>query len=151
MCLQQPFYFALLLAVVAPALADAQGGSLTGAVVDGTGGVRPGATITLVGGPSTPRRTQTDAEGRFAFAGVSPGLFTLTVSRSGFGEVTVDGVEVAATTVESAEITLRLAAFNEAVVVSATRIEEPPHRIPMSISALTGADIRRRAVENLTD
>ncbi len=51
----------------------------------------------------------------------------------------------------NAHITLRLAAFDDAVVVTATRIEQPLQQGPMSISAVTGADIERRAIDNLTE
>ena len=138
------------LAVIQAAPAAAQGGQVTGAVVDATGGVLPGATVILTGDPEGPRSTVSDAEGRFAFTGVSPGVYAVTLFLSGFAEVTLDGVEVAVDPVELPEVTLRLAAFDEAVVVTATRIEEPLQRVPMSISAVTGADIVRRAVDNLT-
>ena len=58
---------------------------------------------------------------------------------------------VAGDLVELPAITLRLAAFDDAVVVTATRIEEPLQQVPLSISAVTGADIERRAVGNLTE
>ena len=50
----------------------AQSGAVSGAVVDGTGGVLPGATVTLRGGPDGPRAVQTDASGRFVFTGLAP-------------------------------------------------------------------------------
>ena len=37
------------------------------------------------------------------------------------------------------------------MVVTATRIEQPLQQVPMSISAVTGADIERRAIDNLTE
>ena len=135
--------------VVSPTAA--QSGALTGVVADETGAVLPGATVTLSGGPAGSRETQTDAAGRFTFPGLAPGAYRLTVFLSGFGEVTVDRVSVAADTVELPPITLWLASFDEAVVVTATRIEEPLQQVPMSISAVTGADIERRAIGNLTE
>ena len=135
--------------VVSPTAA--QSGALTGVVADETGAVLPGATVTLSGGPAGSRETQTDAAGRFTFPGLAPGAYRLTVFLSGFGEVTVDRVSVAADPVELPPITLRLASFDEAVVVTATRIEEPLQQVPMSISAVTGADIERRAIGNLTE
>ena len=73
----------------APAPVAAQSGQITGVVVNATGGVLPGATVTLVGGPGRPRSAQTDARGRFAVSGLSPGVYTVTVVLHGFGEVTV--------------------------------------------------------------
>ena len=75
----------------------------------------------------------------------------LRVFLSGSGEATVDGVAVAGDPVELPPVTLRLVAFEDATVVTATRIEEPLQQVPMSVSAVTGADIERRAIENLTE
>ena len=131
--------------------AAAQTGQVTGVVVDATGGVLPGTTVTLIGGPDDPRTAQTDARGRFAFTGLAPGVYTVTVFLNGFGEVTVDDIAVAADPVALPLITLRLAAFDDVVVVTATRIEEPLPQVPMSIAAVTGTDIERRAIGNLTE
>ena len=107
----------VFLPAAVPLPAEAQSVQITGVVVDATGGVLPGASVTL----------------------------------RGFGAATVEGVAVAGDLVELPAITLRLAAFDDAVVVTATRIEEPLQQVPLSISAVTGADIERRAVGNLTE
>ena len=142
---------ALLGFTVAAPLAAAQSGVVGGVVADETGAVLPGATVTLRGGPGGSQETLTDATGRFAFQGLASGAYTVTAFLSGFGEVTTDAVAVAAHPVELPPITLRIASFDEAVVVTATRIEEPLQQVPMSISAVTGADIERRAIGNLTE
>ena len=120
-------------------------------VVDATGAVLPGATVTLSDTLGTPREVQADARGRFAFTDLAPGTYKVIVSLRGFDAVTVAGVAVGADPVELPAITLRLAAFDEAVVVTATRIEEPLQQVPMSISAVTGAEIEQRAIGNLTE
>ena len=132
------------------AAATAQTGEIAGVVVDTTGGVLPGATVTLTGaaGGAT---TQADAEGRFTFGRLPAGVYAVTVFLSGFGQATVDDITVGVEPVALPPITLRLGAFEEAAVVTATRIEEPLQEVPMSISAVTGADIERRAIENLTE
>ena len=79
-----------------PRLAAAQAGEITGVVVDATGGVLPGATVTLSGGPDIPREVQADARGRFTFTDLSPGAYAVTVSLGGVGAVTVDGIVIAA-------------------------------------------------------
>ena len=132
-------------------VAAAQTGAIAGIVVDATGGVLPGATVMLTGAAGGPTTTQTDAEGRFAFGGLSPGVYAVTVFLSGFGETTVDGVAVGGEPITIPPIALRLGAFEEAAVVTATRVEEPLQQVPMSISAVTGADIERRAIDNLTE
>ena len=84
------------------------------------------------------------------FTGLAPGVYTVTVFLAGFGEVRVDDVVVVADPVALPDITLQLAAFDDVVVVTATRIEEPLPQLPLSIAAVTGADIERRAIGNLT-
>ena len=131
--------------------AGAQTGEIAGIVVDATGEVLPGATVALTGDPATPMIARTDAKGSFTFSGLSPGVYAVTVFLNGFREATVDGVAVDGEPVTLPPVTLRLKAFEEAAVVTATRIEEPLQAVPMSISAVTGADIERRAIENLTE
>ena len=132
-------------------IAMAQTGEIAGVVVDATGGVLPGATVTLAGGPGGAVTAQTDAEGRFRFTGLPPGVYAVRVFLSGFGEATVAGVTVGGGPVALPPVALRLGAFEEAAVVTATRVEEPLQQVPMSISAVTGADIERRAIDNLTE
>ena len=141
----------LVVCMMGGASAAAQSGQIAGVVVDATGAVLPGATVTLSDALGTPREVQADARGRFEFTGLAPGTYTVIVSLSGFGAVTVAGVAVETDPVELPAITLRLATFEEAVVVTATRIEEPLQQVPMSISAVTGAQIERRAIGNLTE
>ncbi len=139
------------LLVCAIAGSASQSGQIAGMVVDATGAVLPGARVRLSGGPDTPRQVQADAGGRFGFTGLVPGTYTVTVSRSGFGTVSLEDVNVGADPVELPAITLRLAPFEEAVVVTATRFEEPLQQVPMSVSAVTGDDLERRAIGNLTE
>ncbi|MDE2963515.1 MAG: TonB-dependent receptor [Acidobacteriota bacterium] len=120
-------------------------------VVDETGAVLPGVKVTLSGGLDTAREVQADASGRFGFTGLLPGTYTVTVSRIGFGTERVEGIAVGTDPVELPAMTLRLAPFEEAVVVTATRFEEPPQQVPMSVSAVTGDDLERRAIGNLTE
>jgi hypothetical protein len=60
--------------------------TLTGQVVDDRDVPIPGATVVAAGGPPVPgARTATTTEnGRFAIAGVDPGLYTLTVAKAGY-------------------------------------------------------------------
>ena len=72
----------------APAPAQAaprQAGIIGGQIVDQTGGVMPGVTVTLTGQQmSQPATTHTDASGRFMFRGLPAGEFTLTGTLPGF-------------------------------------------------------------------
>ena len=141
----------LFLMVAAAPSAAAQSGQISGVVADATGGVLRGASVTLTGGPDGHREVQTDDAGRFAFMGLQPGTYTVTVSLGGFDAESVDGVAVRSDPVELPVITLQLAAFDDALVVTATRMEEPLREVPMSISVATGADIERQRIGNLTE
>ena len=141
----------LLLLVCAIGGSAAQSGRIAGMVVDETGAVLTGVKVALSGSADTPREVETDAGGRFGFTGLVPGTYAVTVTRVGFGTATVEGVAVGTDPVELPAITLRLAPFEEAVVVTATRFEEPQQQVPMSVSAVTGEDLERRAIGNLTE
>src|SRR5207245_1349438 len=73
--------FILVLAIVANARADVTRFDLSGTVVDGTGGVLPGASVTLKNvDTGFVRSTVTDDQGRYSFAALNPtGRWTLSV------------------------------------------------------------------------
>lgn len=67
------------------ALAQSVTGSISGTVTDSTGGVLVGASVTLQGDQTgATRSATTDEEGRFTFAALQPGVYTLIVEQSGF-------------------------------------------------------------------
>jgi hypothetical protein len=72
-------------------------GSISGNVTDSTGGLLPGAAVTIKGeinGES--RTTQTNSEGRFTFAALQPGTYQLKIERSGFQTLEQKGVVLSA-------------------------------------------------------
>src|SRR5262245_35074872 len=81
------FVFLLLLVSCASTLALAQSvtGSISGVVVDPNGAVVPGATITLVKDETNDKRNQPSNEsGRFNFASLQPGVYSLRIEHAGF-------------------------------------------------------------------
>ena len=74
---------ALALAFAPVALAQIARGNIYGAVVDPTGALLPGATITL-SGPLGTHTTTSDTQGEFRFLNVDQGTHTLTVELMGF-------------------------------------------------------------------
>ena len=71
---------ALALALALPTLAHAQGGSTTatvrGTVTDTSGGVLPGATVTITdAGTKAIRSTVSDDRGGYLFTGLFPGTY----------------------------------------------------------------------------
>ncbi len=68
-----------------PALAQASFTSLRGTVADSTGALIPGAAVTLVNPATGFTATQTsDSAGRYSFAQLTPGTYTLHVAAQGF-------------------------------------------------------------------
>ena len=75
--------------LVCLAALPAFGSSLSGSLIDPTGGVVPDATIRLLRSPdSSPKATVTDSRGQFFFVDLDPGEYRLTASFPGFVTVT---------------------------------------------------------------
>lgn len=140
----------LLLLLVWPAPGSAQTGSVTGSVVDETGLVLPGASVTLRG-EGVPRTVSTDGRGEFEIAGVAPGTYALTVSLPGFSDVTVEDVAVSAGATAAPPVTLPLASFGDTVVVTASRNEVRLIDAPVSTSVITGATLETTPAQNYGD
>ena len=72
-------------------------GSISGAVMDSSGGMIPGATITLLSEKTGQSRGSTsNSEGRFNFAALQPGTYALRVERQGFQTLEQRGVVLSA-------------------------------------------------------
>jgi len=76
---------ALLALVPSMAAAQTETGRVAGIITDQSGGVLPGATVTLTSvGTKAVRSTVTDSNGRYNFANLLPGDYDLLVELSGF-------------------------------------------------------------------
>ena len=72
-------------------------GSISGAVMDSSGGMIPGATVTLISEKTGQSRgSSTNSEGRFNFAALQPGNYALKVERQGFQTLEQRGVILSA-------------------------------------------------------
>src|SRR5678816_3199501 len=79
--------FSLLALLVISTAANAQSvtGSITGIVTDVSGAVVPGAAVTLIQDKTAEARSlSSDSDGRFTFAALQPGNYSLRVERQGF-------------------------------------------------------------------
>jgi Ca-activated chloride channel family protein len=100
---------------------QARTGQLTGIVRDATGAVISGATITATNEATKAVETTTsDASGKFAFAKLLPGTYTLEITLSGFQTTRVTGISVKSGAPSSAEIELQAASVSDVVEVSAS-------------------------------
>jgi len=96
----------------APATAS---GSISGTVKDTTGGVLPGAQITLQPGAAT---AAANAQGDFVIQNVKPGTYTVTISVVGFKD-SVSTINVSAGQNALVNATLAVSSANQEVVVNA--------------------------------
>jgi hypothetical protein len=136
-------FIVLLIACVARAYAaDA---TITGIAVDGQGLPLPGVTVTLkaAGAEANAQEQMTDGEGRFTFADLPPGTYTVVLSLSGFGDKEFDAVTVPSN--EDLKAVLQLAGFTETVVVK----PEPPQEVLISVSPIGEAVMPQQVLEDV--
>jgi outer membrane receptor for ferrienterochelin and colicins len=132
-----------------PAFAQT-GTTVTGTVVDSSGGPLPGAGVTLTG-PGPGRFAPTGPDGHFRFTGVSQGTYRLSATLAGFLGGSVDGIVVQGAAVEVPTVTLPIAPRGEDIVVTASKVESSVVNAPVSVSVITGDDLKAAAGQNYGD
>lgn len=116
------FLAAVALGLATSVLAQGNAGSLRGSIADSSGGVLPGATVTLVSDATkASRQIVTDAKGGYFFAAVQPGTYTLRVEMQGFKKVEQKGVRISANDTRGIDVALEVGAQTETVEVTAAR------------------------------
>jgi len=98
-------------------------GGVTGIVADDSGAPVAAATLTLTAADNSRIEGAAGADGRFSFAGVPAGPFTLAVAAPGFAGQTISGRVAAGETATLAGIRLRLAVHAEAIEVTPSVVE----------------------------
>lgn len=101
--------------------ASATAGDLRGVVVDDADLAIPGVTVVaespnLIGGA---QQRQTDAEGNFSFSDLPPGIYSLTASKSGFGQVKKTQIQVSIG--RTTTVTIQMRVGQETVVIEEER------------------------------
>src|ERR1035437_7865414 len=102
-----------------PLTAQVTTGSVTGSVVDSSGGNVPGATVSLTSDATKEVHNGTaNATGTFTFPAVQPGSYSLKVEHAGFKSSERNGINVAAMDhVALGDIELQVGAVSETIVV----------------------------------
>jgi hypothetical protein len=110
-----------LLALPGTTYAQRMTGELSGSVVDESGGVIPGADVTVINEASkSVRRSVTNSDGFFAFAALPATTYTVQISIAGFSTYEVTGIELRSGDSRSLrQIALKVATVAETVSVSA--------------------------------
>ncbi len=91
--------FLCMFLVARPAAAQVANGSISGTVVDSTGAVIAGATVTAVNtATNATANATTTSSGSFLLAGLAIGTYNVTIAKSNFQTVTQSGIPVTAAT-----------------------------------------------------
>ena len=110
--------FALVaFALVLPAGAQEQVGSIRGTVTDASAAVLPGASIEAVSAGGTRLTTMTNSVGEFRFPRVPPGTYSVIARLDGFTPAEVQNVAVALGDTATVNMTLEVGAVTETISV----------------------------------
>lgn len=118
------FLLLLISSGILPARALAQaGGAIAGTVKDSSGGVVPGATVTLINNAiGTQFTATTDAQGAYSFPNVPVGRYDLLVALDGFKPMRRPGLAVDINSRTQSDATLEVGAQSETVTVTANAV-----------------------------
>lgn len=126
--------------LVAPHLASAQGstGTLSGTVVDETGGLVPGVTVAIRSVETGLRReVTTDQQGTFAFPLLQPARYVLSATLLGFAPIEIPDIVLKPNDQQALMVRLKLASLGENVEVTAQkRGQERLRDVPIPVSVL---------------
>lgn len=118
--------------------------AIEGQVTDATGGVIPGASVTVTSRDTGLKRSvNTDQEGRFNFPQLKPGTYSVRVEAGGFDPQQIEGVFSGLGQKQTVNVRLRVAQSRQAVEVSGA----PPLINPGN--ANTSTNLNAPALENL--
>src|SRR6266852_5861533 len=117
----QRFVVCLMLLVAGTLYAQSISSTITGAVVDPQGAVISNAKITANNlSKNVQFKTNTDAEGRFAFSQIEPGTYNITIEAQGFKKLEKRGIELSTNTnLPLGELKLQVGAVSDTVEVTA--------------------------------
>lgn len=145
-----PAAVAVILLVAMTTGVEAQTTGLAGTLVDETGAVLPGATVTLTG-PTGRELVVSDATGTYRFENVAAGTYQISVRLAGFAPATRDNVVVGAVPVTLPPITLALGGVTEVVVVSASRSETALIDSPATMTVIPATALTATPTQNYGD
>jgi hypothetical protein len=139
--------FSALLLFAAPR-ASAQAistGTVIGVVSDQTGAVIPGATVILTDASTgSNRKTVANKTGQYIFVSVSPGVYTVSASMSGFSTVVINNQTVSVGTQTTSDFKLPIGAQTNTVEVDATGGSDL-----QTLNATVGSTVEPEAIDSL--
>ena len=110
----------LVVLVGVAAFGQAGRGSISGTVTDPGGALVPGAQVALLNtATGVSLHTVTSAAGLYSFISLNPGVYKVTVSQTGFANVTQENITVNVDQVTQVNIPLKVGTTTEQVTVTA--------------------------------
>ena len=114
-------FAAVIVTALIAAPAAAQGtSSISGTVADSTGGVIPGATVTVTGEAGVTLTAVTNSQGVFTVPAIAAGTYKVTVTLQGFKTAVIEKVQVVVGTPTNLPVKLELGQLTEQVKVSSS-------------------------------
>jgi hypothetical protein len=111
----------LLIYTAAASAQDITSGGIQGNVTDEQGAAVPGATVEARNVATNFSRTfQTDSEGRFTLLSMPPGMYVVSVTKSGFAKLNQENVELTVGRLISLNVTLKVSGVSGEVTISST-------------------------------
>ncbi len=99
-------------------------GAIAGVVIDPTGAVVPDATVTIRDtATGEVRTTNSNDAGRYVFVNVHPGIYDIVIAKPGFSKVSIPRDVVELGQLSTHNVTLRVGANSQTVVVATTGME----------------------------
>ncbi|HJZ82486.1 MAG TPA: TonB-dependent receptor, partial [Pyrinomonadaceae bacterium] len=137
--------FAMVVLMAATMAAHAQfKASIQGSVRDVNGAVVPGATITLTSKETNKTQVvESSDEGFYRVPALAPGVYALTVEKSGFKKQVLEKVVVKGEETQGIDVTLATGEVTESVVVSAQTAEQLQSENANVSRALSAVEIRQ--------
>src|SRR5262245_18044908 len=140
-------WLGVVVAIVVSSRLFAQAGRITGRVVDQSGGVLPGVTVTVTDQKTHAiRTTTTGGDGTYS-VGAAAGVYAVSADLTGFRRGVAD-VTVAAGASATADFTLVPRLASE-ITVTAMKREQTVYDTPVSVAAPSEADLRARGIDDI--
>jgi Carboxypeptidase regulatory-like domain/TonB-dependent Receptor Plug Domain len=145
----------LYLAGAVNAFAQGATGTLTGTVVDGTGGALPGATVNATeANTGTVRTVVTDENGLFRMAALNPGRYSLTVELSSFRALSVADINLLSTeTRDLGKLVLQVGGVTETVSITSevtpVQIADSSRRSTITVDDISNIQMKGRDIFGL--
>lgn len=117
--------FAMLLAAAPSSFAQAVYGSIIGTVLDSTGAILPGATITVTSPSKGTSNTYTsNSSGEFTVDHLIPDVYDVKVAAAGFKAYSQPGIRLFADTVTKVNATMEIGGSDQTVEVNADQVAQ---------------------------